>query len=168
MAKPFDQVVTMKDVYEYARDSYLAASKPGCVVPAGPNKGLTCYCPKAAPQYNALVNEIKAVMAAGVSDGAPVTSFKQAILAINSACRSEAGWVKPPPTVKPVPAPIPPMAPQKSSIPMWLVLLLGGGLVYYLATKKKGSSLSRGEHLVRRKRKGKYAARARAAKRRKR
>jgi hypothetical protein len=139
MAKPFDQVATMQDVYEYARDSYLAAIKPGCVVPAGPNAGLSCYCPQSAPQYKTLADKIKADGAAGVSGTAAVETYKSAILAINAACRQEVGYVKPHPTPTPTPSPVPPngMPVQKAGFPWWLVLLLGGGaLAYYFYTKK--------------------------------
>lgn len=158
MAKPFDQVATMQDVYEYARDSYLAARKQGCIVPAGPNKGLSCYCPQSAPQYKNLADKIKSDMAAGVGGAGAVATFKTAITAINAACRKEAGWVKPPPNVTPTPSPVPP-APngngvQKAGFPWWIVLLLGGGaLVYYLSTKKKGAAPAPKKRKTTRKRK---------------
>lgn len=160
MAKPFAQVVTMQDVYEYARDSFLAAIKPGCIVPAGPNKGLSCYCPQSAPQYQNLANKIKADMAAGVSGMAAVATYKSAIMSINAACRKEAGYQKPTPATITTPNGVP-NGVQMAGFPWWIVLLLGGGaLAYYLATKKdKAPSKAR----RRSKRKGKYAARVRAA-----
>jgi hypothetical protein len=142
MAKPFAQVTTMQDVYEYARDSYLAASKTGCKVLAGPNKGLSCYCPNTAPQYLTLANKIKTAIAAGSSGTSLVETYKSAILSINAGCRQEIGYKLPPTSTAKEWGPAPPPI-LEAGFPWWIVLLIGGGaLAYYLYTKKGGKAPS--------------------------
>ena len=143
MPVPFAQITTIKEVYDYAVGSAQAAMTK---------------CSSVSADYDNLASQIKDYvnqeLAGNWNEFAGVARFKQEILDINEDCKKVAGSapsvpVQPKSGVNVVP---PGPGPQvvKAGFPWWIVLLLGGGaLAYYLYSKKPGSSLSRGEHLVR-------------------
>ena len=137
MTVPVAQIVTLKEVYDFA---------------VGSSKAATTKCPASAADYDSLASEIKDFVnlelqtAGGWNDMVRVTEYKQSILAINAKCIAASGSApkipvqpKPGGAVGPMGPPAPPLA-LKAGFPWWIVLVLGGGAVaYYFYTKKETS-----------------------------
>jgi len=151
MPVKFNEITTLKELYDYvSAASAIAGTK----------------CPSVVSRYDGLADWIKEYVNEELQGnwnetGGRLKEFKQEVFYIREewakdgcppmkmAVQSKpAGSFQPPPASSNGNGGAPPLV--KAGFPWWIVLVLGGGaLAYYLLSKKPGSSLSRGSHLVR-------------------